>query len=355
MANGNFGGGSGTLSDPYLVEDGADLRAMSRGIHYKQVKNIDLSDYPNWEPITNTPASYNGGGYTINNLNVPTNISYFSGLFRSCPGVVENLDIVNAFVRNNASHSTSQTGILASSSVDSIINNVSVSGEVVSASNATGGLVGSSSRTYISNSTSHCSVSGVDNVGCLIGSSSDSDIVNCRVEDDSALLTGLSSIGRNYVGGMIGHSGSDRVLYCSSIVTDITGEQGVGGLIGRSTNTTSINDCESYGGYVVGSARVGGLIGEIIRSSAGSTMFIENVISRGVNVEGQSHVGGLIGSIERPGDVLASWCYIYYPRIVRTRGSATTFYDLCPNWTDADNVPGGSGFVVDNLEFYSRV
>lgn len=85
MANGNFGGGDGTKASPYLVEDAYDLIAIgkktigSSGLYFKQVANIDLSEY---EDATQFPTivlrsnsnssnaifEYNGAGYQLFNL-----------------------------------------------------------------------------------------------------------------------------------------------------------------------------------------------------------------------------------------------------------------------------------------------
>ena len=52
--NGSFGGGSGTLSDPYIIEDVWDLQNISSNLsaHYILKNNINAS-------ITNT---WNSGG-----------------------------------------------------------------------------------------------------------------------------------------------------------------------------------------------------------------------------------------------------------------------------------------------------
>ena len=85
MANGNFGGGTGTKTSPYLVEDVNDLIAIgkknctSSGIYFKQIADIDLSEYtePTQFPKIRLNNSYNqeaaifeydGGGYQILNL-----------------------------------------------------------------------------------------------------------------------------------------------------------------------------------------------------------------------------------------------------------------------------------------------
>ena len=81
MANGNFGGGSGIVDDPYLIEDAEDLVAIKNVTspelpYFLQTTDIDLSGYNNWEPIV-TATSYYGfnGRYNGNNKKIK-NLKY---------------------------------------------------------------------------------------------------------------------------------------------------------------------------------------------------------------------------------------------------------------------------------------
>lgn len=61
MANGNFSGGDGTSSSPYLVEDVYDLlNATQIGCYYKQINDIDLLDHPSGENFKPIEPQYNG-------------------------------------------------------------------------------------------------------------------------------------------------------------------------------------------------------------------------------------------------------------------------------------------------------
>lgn len=84
MANGRFGGGTGSADNPYLVEDMADLLALNNVAindnkkHYLQTADIDLSEYTSGNFPTlrinvnsgsnNYGFTYDGGGYKILNL-----------------------------------------------------------------------------------------------------------------------------------------------------------------------------------------------------------------------------------------------------------------------------------------------
>lgn len=132
MANGLFGGGSGTSTDPFLVEDIADLQAANTyGKYYKQVADIDLSEYNTgigWVPVEiskgygDTSFNYDGNGYKILNLyqNNPTSIR--CGIFHlllpiTYGGIspVSNHNITNLTVLN-ANVTAKSAGLICSSS-----------------------------------------------------------------------------------------------------------------------------------------------------------------------------------------------------------------------------------------------
>lgn len=72
MAGGNFGGGSGTSSDPYIVEDWADFAAMTDETkHYKLSTDIDANDRNGgvWEPLGIAFKSLDGDSHHIRNIN----------------------------------------------------------------------------------------------------------------------------------------------------------------------------------------------------------------------------------------------------------------------------------------------
>src|SRR5690606_31676035 len=96
MANGNFGGGVGSTTDPYLVEDAYDLDAIRNKLtaHYKLTSNINLSIPPfsegeGWVPIgtrssnvnTRFNGTLNGNGFTISGLYINRPEEQRVGLF----------------------------------------------------------------------------------------------------------------------------------------------------------------------------------------------------------------------------------------------------------------------------------
>lgn len=81
MANGIFGGGTGTVSDPYIIEDGKDLNAIrylfqsssSTYKYFKITRDIDVKfdlDGAKWKPIEYFYGSIDGGRHIIYNLSI---------------------------------------------------------------------------------------------------------------------------------------------------------------------------------------------------------------------------------------------------------------------------------------------
>ena len=88
-----FAGGSGTLEDPFLIENANQLNAVRKGPkhHYKLIADIDLSGWGNWVPIGGTPAygflgngkasdyaysfqgSFDGNGHVISGMQIIIN------------------------------------------------------------------------------------------------------------------------------------------------------------------------------------------------------------------------------------------------------------------------------------------
>ena len=145
---------------------------------------------------------------------------------------------------------------------------------------AAGTLMGyAEGNSTVSNSYSTGSVSGVEDVGGLIGYNEGTV--------SSSYFTGSIS-GTKYVGGLIGetHSGAVSNSYSTGSVSGSS--TCVGGLIGRGYDD-AISDSYSTSS-VNGTDYVGGLIG--LLSSGTST--ISNSYSTG-SVSGSSNVGGLVG------------------------------------------------------------
>lgn len=318
MANGNFGGGDGTALNPYLVEDAHDLDAVrnylgDETVHFKQVANIDLSSWGNWEPIqygTSTSdddvfrGNYDGGGYKISNMTCQHSRDNV-GLF----GYIDSATIKNVFVENCDVIGNDYTGSLVGEVYSSTIFNCYSSGSV-SAEEWSGELYG-------------------DWVGGLIGGiSSGSTISNCYFKGD---VNGYSRIG-----GLIGGSNSGSTISNCYFSGNVSGDSYVGGLIGYILLVTILN-CYSSGSVNGIDSSIGGLVG------SGAALTMSNCYSSS-SVIGAYNVAGLVGG----GSGKISNCYALNPFIARTSDSSdSSFSDITnSNLTTIENC-----FSLDTLEF----
>jgi hypothetical protein len=121
-------------------------------------------------------------------------------------------------------------------------------------------------------------VSGNQGVGGLIGMS-DGGVSKCSARGRVA--------GILYVGGLIGEIGDGSVVQSYS-KAEVVGNEGVGGLVGITTGDTAVVDSCYATGKVDGAKYVGGLVGE----TAQGTVFRCYATGR---VTGVSAVGGLVG------------------------------------------------------------
>jgi len=177
-AGGSFGGGTGSSSDPYLIEDVWDLQNISSGLtlNYVLKNDINASITRTWNsgagfmPIGASSSSYfrgslNGRGYNITDLFINRSSSSYVGLFGNIrEGTVKNLNLVNASIRGYWS-----VGSVAGYNNGGSISHCSVNG-TVSGWRYVGGYCGqfynfaSVSSSYFSGN-----VTGTDFTGALIG------------------------------------------------------------------------------------------------------------------------------------------------------------------------------------------
>lgn len=126
-----------------------------------------------WKPIDADSwwsGFFDGNGKTISNLYIDTSDSYYVGLFGCAyEGVIKNLTLKKAIVKNNASNGYS--GILVGRAYNSKIQNIVIDAESsINAKNNTGGIVGYVVRSAtVTNCINHAIVNGNSKVGGIVG------------------------------------------------------------------------------------------------------------------------------------------------------------------------------------------
>lgn len=236
--NGLFGGGDGTINNPYLVEDVDDLSNVRLNLlaHYKQVEDIDLSSTI-WVSIgeardTQFVGSYDGDGFPIKNLKAKPLFNYVKN------GIIKNVKIKSVEIASDTDGGD-LGALIASASKSSVISKCSVIGGNVSGGSASkvGGLIGQVEDCTITECYSDVSVSGSDQVGGLIGFTSGWD---ARVIVTESYAVGDVSCPGYASGGLVGYAENTDInsCYASGFVD---GVDTAGGLIGGFYNITVIS------------------------------------------------------------------------------------------------------------------
>ena len=205
MANGNFGGGDGSINKPFLIEDGYDLNAVRNNLtaNYKLVKNIDLtqvcneSDGTGWNPIPAFRGSLDGNGFVIRNMFI-NRVATNQALFHSTRGgSIINMGLSNFNIVGGAQYAAGLVGQMTTQ--ECLIENCFVSGKILAVGDI-GGLAGRMDGGRIINSYSEADISCTgNNIGGITSvlNNSYALIKNC-------FYAGTLSGGVNNRGGIAG-------------------------------------------------------------------------------------------------------------------------------------------------------
>ncbi len=296
-----FAGGIGTYEDPYLVSTATHINDIRNHLseHFKQINNIDLSEYSNWIPI-----GYNGGV-----------IRPFTGAYDGCNFKITGLKMYQP--PRTYEYNDVHLGLFSLVKTNHELKNIHLENVQITGAISVGALVTTIDKGHIIN----CSSSGKitvepgGGVGGLIGQISPSDS-SVRITDCSSSVN-IRIKYREYVGagdfgGLIGAISTDPYLPNATI--DI--------LRCYSTGDVTLDDTYGFFNYYTYIENIGGLIGDVVAdrdyNTGNFTMInIRQCYSTGV-VRGIERVGGLIGSCA---NAILTDCY------------STSNLDESPGWS----------------------
>lgn len=267
--------GVGTRWENYY-ETGLDKK-------YVQVKDIDLSSYSNFNKIGETTVGleivYDGAGFEIRNLKIniiQSNVGLFS--FLSVNGIISN---VRLFGDISATSSTNIGGIVGR--MEGLINNSYFEGSVNGGYNV-GGIAGSCRKTIYNSSVNNSEIFGINNVGGFSGDNQTSSLI-----EGSFVGEGVFVDGSRYIGGFVGYNQGS--IFDSSSLADVNAYTDFGGgFVGWNLEGANIDSCKSMGSLSSNSwLYKGGFVGH----NRGN---ITNSYSS-VDVRNGSHLGGFVGRI----------------------------------------------------------
>ncbi len=297
---------------------GTDLQGMQGDVagHYALGADIDASATSSWaagegfSPVGGAgpvfTGRFDGLGHRITGLSINRPGADNQGLIgRSFDAQVRNVGLVGAQVAGN-----NQVGALMGEAVVGAVLNSFATGGQITGSQRVGGLVGGNNTVRVDDSHSSNTVSGVHEVGGLLG------WTNGGMGSARNYATGSVTGTGNYVGGLVGHNDFAFTLSDSHASGAVSGVDYVGGLVGSNYNGT-IHHSHASGTVTATGNRVGGLAGH----SAGT---VEASHATGT-VVGATNVGGLVGTNE-------GWLYNSY-----ATGNVTGLVQLVGGLTGQSN------------------
>ncbi|MDD2531539.1 MAG: GLUG motif-containing protein, partial [Candidatus ainarchaeum sp.] len=286
-----FSGGSGTISDPFIITNCIELQDMNTNLDANYALGNDINCYSatreegvlwnnglGFQPIGGNnnffKGSINGrnhqviGLYIYRETIVDTTNWYtdYSGLIGVGRGVlIKNLGLVDVEIKGGI-YAGGLAGAIFSNNdyfePSSIINSF-VTGKISARKKDgrdygnVGGLVGNASVTEIINSYFDGNITGKYKIGGLVGVNGDATIIK------NSFVSGLITCDNcSYVGGLVGdyYSGTIDNSFNSAEINAVSGYY-VGGLAGSITTSTISNSFSAKSAS--GSEYVGKLIGEV--------------------------------------------------------------------------------------------
>jgi hypothetical protein len=293
-AQAQYGGGSGTQTDPYLIFTAAQLNAIGAqpgdwGGHFRLMADIDLGGYrgtefnrigtPDEGPFTGT---FDGNYRTISNFQWSSEWMRYIGFFGFVDAenaLIMNVTLVAPIVTNKGGQ---YTAALAGFLRAGTIANCHVRCGEVSGDACVGALVGKRESGSITDCTVCGIVRGGSRVGGLIGYSYWGLTVHC---DAAGEVTGCTESECWATGGLIGESQNGGVMDSHACCV-VKGGRDVGGLIGHNS-TAAIRRCWADG-KAAGEQEIGGLVG---RNDGGEITDSYSL----AHVSGVVSLGGLAG------------------------------------------------------------
>jgi hypothetical protein len=243
-ATGGTPTGSGTITDPFLVADYADLKAVGTtttytlGAVYRLTGDIDASasatenSGAGFVPIGNRNATmfigtFQGAGHVIKNLYINCSATLDVGLFGDAWGAtIDSLGVLNANIKGAGGYA----GCIAGENYFGTISNCYATGSVTD-SGGVGGIVGWNPGT-ITNCYATVAVTGFESAGGVVGYNQ-GPMSNCY-------STGTVT-GQDYIGGVAGFN-LDIITNCYATGT-LTGSIKVGGVVGANGSPGKISNC----------------------------------------------------------------------------------------------------------------
>ena len=271
--------GKGTEANPFTIYTPAQLACLDlypgEAYYYKQMEDLDLSDFGNWKPIGSSTeklrfwGSYNGNNKKISNASInhpnDTNVGLFCYTDRSSSthGSIENLTLENFTVNGKKG-----VGALAGYAFRCELNNISVIDSSITGDDKVGGIAGFAVSNY-------------------------SKVLNVTAEN-------LTVTGRNDVAGLFGYNQNNTKENCGVINSSITATGGTcGGIFAYSTNyTEKSKDCFIRNSVIRAKGYCGGYAGLLANGNQSVNYLFDGCSVENCRIfreDNGNYTGGFIG------------------------------------------------------------
>lgn len=293
--------GTGTVSDPYLIETADDLKAFRDKVNGGATTacavltaDITLDKSETWTPIGSSKNKYNGTfdgqGYTISGLNVNETGSNEAGLF----------------------------GDTAQSNTSPVIKNLTIAdGSFVTASGYAGAFAGYGGGVFENcHTAADVTVQGKKYAGGIIGSykgtgiTAELSMIQCS---NRATVKEVGGFG-GFAGGLIGQAEHPLKLENSFNAGTVSSKPSsqtpfVGGLVGKVSYATTLVNVYNVGDVSVsGGTNVAGLIGQAVKDPAITNAYQHSTVTAGSGNTGAAIVantqsGATLKNVYKTGDL----------------------------------------------------
>lgn len=260
--------GTGSESDPYLIETMQDLINLAKGVNtqaqkytgkfFKQTSDIDFAgSTATYRPIGLSATAYfdgtyDGNGKSISHLTIDRGGSDYTGLFgyAGANSTIKNVNVVGCKLTTHGKYCGGVIGNMLGR-----IENCHASATIYTDKDYAGGIAGSGKKT------TNCSFFGTMTTmayaGGILGNLASDTIRNCSVEAVIKSYIPSTSI-PHAVGGVVGQLGGSKsgtvvktglIEDCSFLgsISDNTGYAHVGGIAGSISSYSLINRCTAAG------------------------------------------------------------------------------------------------------------
>ncbi len=325
-----FDKGSGTLSDPFLLEKRADFDKLSS---YVLDGNTFSDVYFKIQPDTSVTGQSNGKTIEMGGTHftpIGNSTTKFAGT------LLGNGCTINGLVTNG--QYSGLFGYVNNARIDSLTVNVSNDSDSTSA----GGLVGVvNGTTTITNCNVTGSVKGKHQVGGFVGFAEDC-VLTISSGNNSATITTTGQYsddkGRTSGGGIVGYVNKNATVTINDVTNtgavkteSSSANSGLGGIVGFANGKTIINNCNNTAS-ITGRAGLGGIVGYTANGSIVGCRNDGNITSSkayDLGADSASYSGGIAG-----------YCYADVAKCYNSGTVKTT-----SDWANSNIVGGIVGYL----------